>query len=362
MSAVHAQVYISEVLFNPPGPDAPNQYIELRGQPNYPLSNGTYFVTLNGDAANNPGTVCDVFDLSGRALGGNGFLVLLQQSNSYVVYSNAAILANTNGPGWGSGSSSSIGHTGRNGQTELPHASLTFLLIQTTNPPVIDDDIDANNNGTPDGPVWAGWRVLDSVGALDNDGAGDIAYGAINYRRSTAPGNGALASGTVVSISFTPDYVARSSNTTAYASKDWVGGGSLVGSAPHWLLSDSQTSPPANDGAPLDHLGRPNFGAPELDGVVAVCPPGGLVLAEGGAPASYLLGLNTTPAGNVLVQVTAQPPLQISTNGGAYLGRGRRSHLRQHEFPGGDRARPGRQRHRRLAPPRADSSRRHQHL
>jgi hypothetical protein len=314
--AAPAQVYINEVLFNPPGTDSPNQYIELRGQPNYLLPNGTYFVTVNGSAANNPGTVCDLFDLSGKALGGNGLLILLQKTNSYAVNSNATVLANTNGPGWGSGSSSSVGHTGPNGQTDLPHPSLTFFLIQTFTAPALGDDIDTNDDGVPDGPVWAGWRVMDSVGVLNNHGAGDVAYGAINFRRNAPPGNGATASGTIVPVGFTPDYVARAGNTIGSAAGDWVAGGSLAGSAPNWILSDTQTIPTAYNSALLNHLGRPNFGAPDLNGVVAVCPPGGLILPEGGPAASYWLGLNTAPAGNVTVRVTAQPPLQVSTNGG----------------------------------------------
>ncbi|MBK8001873.1 MAG: hypothetical protein IPK15_25020, partial [Verrucomicrobia bacterium] len=57
---------------------------------------------------------------------------------------------------------------------------------------------------------------LDSVGVLDSDGDGDIAYGKINFRRDTAPGNQATAGNTVVSVPFTPGYVGRSGNTT-----DW---------------------------------------------------------------------------------------------------------------------------------------------
>src|SRR3954452_14141844 len=77
--ALRAQVVISEILINPPGTDAPNEYIELRGPPNQVLSSGTYFVAVEGDINGNPGVIQDVFDLSGKALGGNGFLVLLQK-------------------------------------------------------------------------------------------------------------------------------------------------------------------------------------------------------------------------------------------------------------------------------------------
>src|SRR5262245_14768752 len=106
-------VYLNEILFDPAGADAPNEYIELRGTPNYILPAGTFFVAVEGDANGNPGTVQNYFDLSGRAIGGNGFLVLLQKGNTYSPNSNATVLANTgSGTGWGSGSSSSIGQRG----------------------------------------------------------------------------------------------------------------------------------------------------------------------------------------------------------------------------------------------------------
>src|SRR2546421_1533079 len=102
-----ADLLLNEILFNPPGSDAPDQYIELRGVPNLIIPAGTYFVSVAGDT-NNPGTIKNVFDLSGRMVGGNGFLVLLQKNSPYSPSPNASILINTNsGPGWGSGSGSS---------------------------------------------------------------------------------------------------------------------------------------------------------------------------------------------------------------------------------------------------------------
>ena len=75
-SSALADVFISEVLFNPPGTnDVPNEFIELRGTPNEVLAIGSYFVVVEGDTNGNPGSVKDVFDLSGQPIGGNGFLV-----------------------------------------------------------------------------------------------------------------------------------------------------------------------------------------------------------------------------------------------------------------------------------------------
>jgi len=47
----HAELVISEILFNPPGSDAPNQYIELRGAPNLVVPAGTWLVAVAGATA-----------------------------------------------------------------------------------------------------------------------------------------------------------------------------------------------------------------------------------------------------------------------------------------------------------------------
>src|SRR5688572_881578 len=137
-------VLISEILFNPPtATDTPNEYIELRGFPSYMLPQGTFFVAVDGDFSSGPGVIQDVFDLSGRQLGTNGNLVLLQKGHIYAVNPNATILANSgSGPGWGNGASSSIGHSGEGGKTELDNASVTFFLIRTSFLPKPGDDID----------------------------------------------------------------------------------------------------------------------------------------------------------------------------------------------------------------------------
>jgi hypothetical protein len=318
---VAQSVVINEILFNPPNVDTPNEYIELRGLPSYVLPPGTFFVAVDGDfsADTNPGVIQDVFDLSGLKLGTNGHLVLLQKGNIYAVNPNATVVVNSgSGPGWGSGSSSSIGHRGEGGKTELDNASVTFFLIRSTFVPEPKDDIDANNDGVPDGP-YANWTVLDSVGVLDNTGAGDFAYGAINFRRNAPPGNQAGASGLIVSVGFTATYVGRTANTTGSAAADWVGSNNLSGTAPNWVLPSLTTdvAPSTFATRPLDHIGRPNFGATAVRGLVITHSGARTEVAEGGASDSYTVGLNSAPAGNVVVQVTAPPPIQVSNDGGA---------------------------------------------
>ncbi|HEY5910008.1 MAG TPA: hypothetical protein VJA21_05330 [Verrucomicrobiae bacterium] len=307
-----SQAFLNEILFAPPGPDSPNQYIEIRGTPNHILPAGTYLLAVAGDLAADPGTIENVFDLSGRAIGGNGFLALLEKTNNYSPNPAASALVNTgSGPGFGSGSTSSIGHRGRSGRTDLPHASVTFFLIQTTNAPDPGADIDGNDDGTPGGQLYRSWAILDSVGVVKD--AGDIGYGAINFRQNGA----GIASGVVVPVSFTPTYLGRTGNTTNSEVGSWVAGGGLEGSAPDWLLSTNRTLPSEFSGLPLNHIGSPNFGAPPLPGII-VLESGHLTeLLEGGVPASYLLGLTTTPAGPVTVRISVEGQIQVSANAGA---------------------------------------------
>lgn len=317
--AASGQLVINEILFNPPGTDAPHEYVELRGTPNQVLPAGTQLVAVEGDAGGNPGTIQNVFDLSGRAMGGNGFVVLLQKANSYALDSNAVVFTHTgSGGGWGSGATSSVGHRGEGGQTDIENPSLTFFLVQSASAINVGDDIDVNNDGTPDGPVFTTWTVLDSVGVLDADGAGDIGYGAINFRRSTSPGNGALAAGVIVPVDFTPSYVGRASNTVGSAASAWVASDNLGGVAPNWTLGlTTNTVPGIVVGAALNHLGAPNFGAPAIPGVLLTQTAGSTDVVEAGGLDSYTLALNTTPTNAVTIQITCGPLLEVSTNGGA---------------------------------------------
>lgn len=320
--AASGQLVINELLFNPPSTDAPHEYVELRGTPNQVLPAGTQLVAVEGDAGGNPGTIQNVFDLSGRPMGGNGFLVLLQKANGYVPNSSATVLVHAgSGSGWGSGAASSVGHRGEGGQTDIENPSVTFFLVQSASAINMGDDIDANNDGNPDGAVFASWTVLDSVGVLDADGAGDIAYGAINFRRSTSPGNGALASGVVVPVDVTPSYLGRASNSVGAVASAWVSSDNLGGTAPNWTLGlTTNTAPLSFAGAALNHLGAPNFGAPAIPGVLLTQTAGSTDVVEAGGADSYTLALNTTPTNAVTIQITCGPQLEVSTNGGVTFG------------------------------------------
>src|SRR5262245_28168399 len=97
-----ADLLINEILFNPPVGDSTNECIELRGTPNSVLPSGTWLLNVEGDAEDNPGTIQDVFDLSGLRVGQNGYLVLLQKNHRYTPNPLATVVTNSdNGSGWG---------------------------------------------------------------------------------------------------------------------------------------------------------------------------------------------------------------------------------------------------------------------
>lgn len=256
-------IYINEILFNPPGTDSPNEYIELRGTPNTTIPTGTYLVGIEGDSESNPGDIQNIFDLSGKTFGSNGFLVLLQKGNSYSVNPNANVLTNSGtGTGWGNAGTSSISHSG-DAQTEIENASASFLLIQTGFAPSLSDDIDSNNDGTPDGSVYSSWTVLDSVAVLDGSSTTDRAYGSIVFRKGT---NGTAQSGaTVVNTSFVAGYVGRWGNSTSSGAADWVAAiDTFGGTGPNgWTLGTGGNSPSPGvfAGQALNHIGATNFTA-----------------------------------------------------------------------------------------------------
>src|SRR4030095_3855918 len=175
-----------------------------------------------------------------------------------------------NGDGWGNGSSSSLGHRGEGGQTELENPSCTFLLVEPRNPPSLRDELDQNDEGELDPAAINEWLIHDAVGVLDSDGAGDRAYGRINFRRDKSPGNGAStpAGSTVGPVPFTPGYIGRNADSNGWDRTHWVASDDLGGTPPRWLLGanssttkTTNTSPASRSRATLNSLGGPNFRA-----------------------------------------------------------------------------------------------------
>ena len=137
--------FINEVLFDPPGTDAPNEYIEFRGPASATIPAGTYLVAIEGDSAENPGDVQTIINLSGLSFGSNGFLVLLQNGNTYTTAAGTTVLTSTTA---GFGGLPGAIFSADAAATDLEDSSVSFLLIQAGTAPTLTDDIDTDDNGS----------------------------------------------------------------------------------------------------------------------------------------------------------------------------------------------------------------------
>ena len=230
-----SDLFINEVLFNPPGGDAPNEYIELRGAPNATIPTGTYLVNIEGDD-NDPGDINSFIDLSGQTLGSNGYLVVVESGNPYAIDSNAAVFTTND--------------------VRQENASNTFLLIESSTAPSNDDDIDSDDDGTPDGAIFSNWTVLDGIAFLDDDDTNEYAYTTLVYAEDPTRVN-APAGAEIIDTDGAANYGGRQGDSTGGTSSDWVAGG-LAGSPPDLVLEAGDTYPASLEGAALDHIGSFN--------------------------------------------------------------------------------------------------------
>ncbi|MBI1293109.1 hypothetical protein GC173_18025 [bacterium] len=224
---------ISEILFNPPSTDAPNEFVEIIGTPSATLPAGTYLVFIEGDTTG-AGDIQNIFDLSGLAFGSNGYLVLRQGSSAYTVDVNATDIVGA-GTGW----TGVAGWSSDSSTTDIENASMTALLIQTATAPALTDDIDAANDGIIDAPFSTNWTILDGVAVVDN--AGDCGYAGLIYSTAaTIAGNPVGAE--IVVTTATANYITRQNGTTTTTSADFVAGG-LEGTAPNFTRAAGDTYP-----------------------------------------------------------------------------------------------------------------------
>ena len=238
-------LYLNEVLRNPPGSDTGNEYIELRGTPGGTIAAGTYIVVLEGDSG--PGLIDHIFDLSNVTIGSNGYLVLLQDNNTYSVDPASAVLSADDGNpstnlGWGTIFSSRT--------NDIENGSETVLLISSAAAQVSGADVDSQNNGTLSGPA-IDWTILDGIGVLDG-GASDTAYAVTNFGPSSA---GLVGAGnSIIVASVTPQWVGRAGDTTGTGQSDWIAS-TTIGTSPAFSL---ETTFPLNIVGDLNHIGASN--------------------------------------------------------------------------------------------------------
>jgi hypothetical protein len=201
---------ISEVFFDAPGSDVPNEYVEIRGTPGLNLASH-YVVFLESEGLSGPdglsGNIDAIFDLSGRSIGANGFAMLRQFNAGHIGiapgtadYRNTAVSA-----GFGANNVSTIGFSNTNNNGQIENGGFAVFLIRATGStrPELDFDLDVENDGQLDSGVdyassgtkhlWindtdAGdrWEIVDSIGQLE---AGEAltgrGYAQLNY--STGP-------------------------------------------------------------------------------------------------------------------------------------------------------------------------------
>lgn len=206
---------ISELLFHVSDvADTGHEYIEIVGTPNATISNGTYFIGLSATQNLSPGFVFNRIDLSGMTLGSNGYLVLLQEGNSYTVDPSANVVTGV-GTEWGDLT------LGSEGGLNFRNGSFSYFLINTSSTPWSSVDFGNGSNQFPTGIFNTNalaWTILDGIGNMDGS-SGDVGYADINFSSS---GNGSSPNLIVNTGGFLAGYFARDGNTTGSTAADWV--------------------------------------------------------------------------------------------------------------------------------------------
>ncbi|MEM9326551.1 MAG: choice-of-anchor tandem repeat GloVer-containing protein, partial [Bacteroidota bacterium] len=242
---------ISEVFFHSPDvSDIGVEYFEISGPAGMTLTDHTYFIVIRGDAdpGGNQGTMFLRFDLGGRTIGPNGYLVVAHNGFFLDVDPDATSLIG-NGVTWGNLAIPDFG---------FRNTSHSFLLITSTDR-VFGGDYDADNDGNLDGDA-TNWTILDGVGYLDGD-ASDVGYGLINFAYENL---GTSVNTKVPVFGLLPGYFARIGSSTGSSASDWIASHINGAAAADFTLTPGSTLPGSFGGTPLNHVGsaNPSVGRP----------------------------------------------------------------------------------------------------
>lgn len=327
------QMYLNEIFFDPGGDasDIRDEFIEIRGVPNTPLTDH-YLIFLENEldqaGVGDAGVIDNLFDLGEFSLGSNGFLALRQKFNRYgesQLNPLATQLANDGplkpGPGLpGFGNTAAEGST--IGASDLPsqgtvstggleNSGFTAMIVRNDSgeAPLLGTDLDVGNDGLDIETGQEGWTILDSVGVFGELSETEFGrlYGAVNFGviddfffpgfRPNIPDNAVFEL-----LDHEIEYIARWGNSTGQRVEDWhasnltdnVNSGSTFKTTapdgpldlrqsadPHPNNPDRDTPPPqpplieSSQGVPygtrlLTNLGGPNYitGDFNQDGVV----------------------------------------------------------------------------------------------
>ncbi len=261
--------HISEILVDPLfGDNNTTQMVELRGEPNQTLADGTYLVVIS-ERVPDEGKIHGIFDLGGQQFGSNGYLVLLQQDSPHQPHPDANVLQSTTEAFGGlPGGIYTDTHTLSN-RIDFIIGANGYFLIESNVPPTLGADIDADNNGLIDSTVADQWTVLDSISLHPFVGRGKIAYGEIVFAEI-----GAVAAeidvpdGVEVIHTEGFGYAGRVGESEGHRPQDWVMGTTQdenrgkPNQSPRWALVDNLFGTPSQypfSGRDLDHVGEANF-------------------------------------------------------------------------------------------------------
>ncbi|WDQ17898.1 cadherin domain-containing protein [Rhodopirellula sp. P2] len=273
-----------------------DQYIELRGTPNERLANGTYFIAISEDNSNE-GSVETIIDLSGQTFGANGFLVLLQEGNTYEAAFGSRVLESDQS-GFLGLPDGIYSDESNNGSLFRTFDNRGYFLIQTDVPPALGDDIDTDDDQRADeGGLLSTWHVLDAVSIQDYVFGDNFAYAPILFAEnisSTSRSYVLPPGGTVVEADGY-GYVGRLGDSIGSSAEDWVFGtpvdaadGSAIDfetGGKHELLASSVSQPALADRL-LNHIGESNF-VGGVRGQILLAPSAGAI--ANGAPADLRL-------------------------------------------------------------------------
>lgn len=272
---------INEILVDPAFNDDEDQLLEFRGQPGGQLNPNTYFVIVDEDS--NPGEIHGIFDLSNQPLGSNGFLVLLQQGSIHQVDPASAVLQSTTaGFGGLPGGIYTDSHP-ISDRIDFILGANAYFLIESNVPPVLGDDIDADDNGLADPfGVKQDWTVLDSVSLHPDFFSGNQAYGDILLAQTdiTDPNLRVVELGTPIVVGDGFGYAGRIGDSVGSSADDWVFGTPVAAERNAFSRTtlyeldsgfSSTATPPAFQLRDLDHFGDSNF-VGGVRGTIEVAP------------------------------------------------------------------------------------------
>lgn len=251
VAAPSTDLHINEILHNPEGTDAPNEYVEIKGTPGATIPAGTYLLFIEGDTGTaNPGDVNSLFNLGGLTLGSNGFLLIAQKNNVYPINPAATVVTGTGSAGF----AGAAGWSADSSATDIENETFTAMLVSAPSAPALTTDIDANDDGTADGAVYPTWTVLDSVGSLESNSSGiDRVYSPVvfSWVDTGLSTNGA-------------EWVGRpTGDPSGMTQGDWVGA-DFLGTQPDIVWELEVASPNSYTGFQLNHIGGPNWPTEEV--------------------------------------------------------------------------------------------------